>query len=132
MSTRRKFISQAAILGLVPSIADPVHKPLKKSTLVHHVFFWLKNAGSEVDRAQLITGLHTLKQIKSVMALHVGIPASTAKRDVVDNSYDVSELIFFEDVAAQDQYQTDPIHTKFINDCAHLWEKVVVYDSISV
>jgi hypothetical protein len=132
MTTRRQFISQAAIMGLVTSIADPVHEPLKKSTLVHHVFFWLKNAGSEVDRDQLITGLRNLKQIESVVALHVGIPASTAKREVVDSSYDVSELIFFEDVAGQDRYQVDPIHTKFIDDYSHLWEKVVVYDSISV
>ena len=132
MAKRRQFISKAAIMGLGTSLVVPVPEHVKKNSLVHHVFFWLKNARSEDDRNQLIFGLRTLKQIKSVVALHIGIPASTTKRDVVDSSYDVSELIFFADVAEQERYQADPIHVKFVSEYAHLWEKVVVYDSISV
>lgn len=95
-------------------------------------FFWLKNTGSEADLNQLIAGLRILRQIKSVVALHIGVPASTIKRDVVDNSYDVSELIFFEDVAGQDKYQIDPIHVQFVNNYSHLWEKVAAYDSVNI
>lgn len=132
MPTRRQFISQAAAIGLGTSLENQADELLKKKTLTHHVFFWLKNSGSVTDRNQLIAGLHTLKQIKSVVAIHIGVPASTIKREVVDSSYDVSELLFFEDVDGQDQYQVDLIHVKFVNDYSHLWEKVVVYDSISV
>ncbi|MBT1703232.1 Dabb family protein, partial [Chryseosolibacter indicus] len=76
--------------------------------------------------------LKTLRKIETIKKLHIGVPASTEKRDVVDNSYHVSELMFFDDVAGQNVYQEHPIHKKFVADCSHLWEKVVVYDSIDV
>lgn len=101
------------------------------SQVVHHVFFWLKNPGSEADKAKLIEGLNTLRGIEQVDQLIIGTPASTLKRDVVDNSFDVSELMFFENVEAQDTYQTHPTHLAFVENYSHLWEKVVVYDMIA-
>jgi hypothetical protein len=98
--------------------------------VVHHVFFWLKNPGSDEDRAQLIDGLKTLRQIDVIRALHIGVPASTEKREVVDNSYDVSELMFFATVADQEIYQDHPIHRAFVEKCGHLWSRVVVYDAM--
>jgi hypothetical protein len=100
-------------------------------TLIHHVFFWLKNAGSKADRDQLIKGLNTLRGIPVIQQLHIGVPASTEKRDVVDNSYDVSELMVFKSVEDQKTYQDHPLHQTFVKDCGHLWAKVVVYDSIT-
>ena len=73
-----------------------------------------------------------MRQIDVIRALHIGVPASTEKRDVVDSSYDVSEVMFFDDVAAQDAYQVHPVHKKFVDDCSHLWRKVIVYDSMDV
>jgi hypothetical protein len=73
-----------------------------------------------------------LEKIETIRKLHIGVPASTEKRDVVDNSYQASELMFFDDLAGQKTYQDHPIHQKFIQDCGHLWEKVVVYDSMDV
>lgn len=99
--------------------------------VVHHVFFWLKNPSSTADRDKLIEGLRTLEKIESIRQLHIGVPASTEKRDVVDNSYSVSELMFFDDVAGQNTYQEHPIHKKFVENCSSLWEKVIVYDAIS-
>ncbi len=100
--------------------------------MVHHVFFWLKQPGSAADRQQLIEGLRTLAAIKEVKQLLIGTPASTEKREVVDNSYDVSELMYFDDVAGQDAYQVHPIHKAFVEKYSHLWEKVVVYDMLLV
>lgn len=99
--------------------------------VVHHVFFWLKNPQSQADLQQLLAGIRTLEAIETVRGMHVGVPASTEKRAVVDNSYSASELLFFDDVAGQDAYQVHPIHEKFVKDCSHLWEKVVVYDAIA-
>ena len=99
--------------------------------LVHHVFFWLKNPNSAEDLAALLAGIRTLGQIETVRAIHVGVPASTEKRDVVDNSYSASEILFFDDVAGQNAYQVHPLHQKFIETCSHLWARVVVYDAIS-
>ena len=99
--------------------------------VVHLVLFWLKNPGSESDRKQLMEGLNTLREIKEVKKLIVGIPASTLERDVVDSSFDVSELMIFESIEAQDAYQVHPLHQEFIDSYSHLWDKVVVYDVLA-
>jgi Stress responsive A/B Barrel Domain len=100
------------------------------SLVVHHVFFWLKNSGSAADAAELIEGLGTLTGIAGVKQLLIGKPASTEKREVVDNSYDVSELMYFDSVSDQDAYQAHPIHKAFVEKYGHLWTKVIVYDMI--
>lgn len=103
-----------------------------KKQLAHHVFFWLKNRDSKEDLAKLVEGLRSLEKIETVRSLHIGVPASTEPRPVVDSSYSAAELIIFDDVAGQDAYQIHPIHKKFVDEYSHLWEKVIVYDSVSV
>ena len=94
----------------------------------HLALFWLKNPQSAEDRQALIAGVRTLAAIPQVRSLEVGVPASTEARDVVDHSFAVSELMAFDSLADQLAYQTHPLHLAFIADCAHLWERVVVYD----
>ncbi len=113
--------------GVAATALSSFSEPEKKG-IIHHVFFWLKNPGSKEDQDKLIAGLQTLRKIKVIKKMYIGVPASTEKRDVVDNSYAASELMFFDNLADQKAYQDDPIHQKFIADCSHLWEKVVVYD----
>ena len=128
---RRIFISSLAAVGaLLTGFTTPFKK--KKNALSHHVFFWLKNPNSKADRDRLIAGLETLREIGTIRSLQIGIPARTEKRDVVDNSFSVSELMFFDDVEGQNTYQDHPIHKKFVEDCSALWEKVIVYDAIEV
>ncbi len=132
---RREFLTAASLLAVSPVVASaevayPMTDADKPSKVIHHVFFWLKNPDSEKDRNQLIKGLQTLKNIAQVKQLLIGTPASTEKRDVVDNTYHVSELMYFDSVAAQDAYQVHPVHKAFVESCAHLWEKVVVYDML--
>ena len=130
-STRRKFIATTAALaaGTVTASAISLKEQKEEWPIVHHVFFWLKNPGSTEDRDKLVAGVKTLAKIETVRKLRVGIVASTEKRDVVDNSWAVSELMFFSDLAGQATYQTHPIHLEFIKNCSHLWEKVIVYDA---
>lgn len=134
-SSRRRFLAGAAALGAGVALSGPASagkdcEQLPK--LMHKVFFWLKNPDSSEDRDALIAGLKTLADIDTVRGIHIGVPASTEKRDVVDNSYQVSELLMFDSAEDQDAYQVDPIHQKFVQQCSHLWEKVVVYDSVAV
>ncbi len=133
-SNRRKFLGTAAALaaGTAAAAAIPSTNMEKKYPIVHHVFFWLKNPDSKEDRDKLVAGVKTLAKIETVRDLRVGVVASTEKRDVVDNSWGVSELIFFSDLAGQATYQTHPIHLEFIKNCSHLWEKVIVYDAVEV
>ena len=37
--------------------------------------------------------------------------------------------VVLKDLAAQDQYQIDPIHHQFIDKCSSFWERVVIYDA---
>ena len=127
---RRKCIGSATLLGIA-SIFGFAKYP-KEKLLVHHVFFWLKNPQSQADQQQLIAGLKTLTTIPTIRQIHLGVLASTEKRDVVDTSWDVSELIFFDDEAGQKTYQDHPIHQAFVKNNSHLWEKVLVYDSLDV
>lgn len=100
--------------------------------IVHHVFFWLKNPGSAQDRDQLIAGLRALAQIPVIRSLEIGVPASTEQREVVDSSFDVSELMLFDSVEDQAVYQDHPLHRGFVDECSHLWSKVIVYDMMTV
>lgn len=97
-------------------------------TIRHLALFWLANPESLADRDALVTGVRTLAAIPQVRSLHVGVPAPTEARDVVDHSYAVSEAMVFDSIADQDAYQVHPIHQAFIASCSHLWDRVVVYD----
>ncbi len=133
-NTRRTFIASSVSLaaGTAAAMAAPLHTEKTKYPLVHHVFFWLKNPGSVADRDKIIAGLKTLRKIEAIKELRIGIVANTEKRDVVDQSWGVSELMFFENEKDQASYQSHPIHQQFIKDCSALWDKVVVYDAIDV
>jgi hypothetical protein len=100
-----------------------------QNIFIHHVYFWLKNPGSKEDREQLIEGLKKLSAVKTIKQFHIGRPADTS-RGVIDNSYAVSWFLLFDNAADQDSYQVDPIHLKFVETCSHLWNKVIVYDSV--
>ena len=133
--TRRTFLATAATLGAAAVASAATSSAMKSpattpAPLVHHVFFWLKNPDSKADLAQLLAGIRSLAAIETVRGIHVGVPASTEKREVVDNSYSASEILFFDDPAGQKVYQDHPLHQKFVADCSHLWSKVIVYDAV--
>jgi hypothetical protein len=100
-----------------------------QNTFIHHVFFWLKE-NNESNQQQLIEGLKKLSSASIIKQYHIGIPANT-NRDVIENSYSVSWMILFDNAADQDSYQVDPVHLNFVKECSHLWNRVVVYDSIN-
>jgi hypothetical protein len=134
MSVNRRDVMKAGALGgaaMVSGAASAAAAP-EGAKIVHHVFFWLKRAGSVEDRDQLIAGLRGLAKIPVIRSLQIGVPASTEQREVVDSSFDVSELMLFDSVADQAIYQDHPIHKEFVAKCAHLWRKVVVFDMVTI
>ena len=100
-----------------------------QNIFIHHVFFYLKHHDTANVQA-LVEGLQKLSDASTIRQFHIGIPADT-HRDVVERSYSVSWLLFFDNAADQENYQSDPIHLRFIEECSHLWNKVVVYDSVN-
>lgn len=134
MKNRRSFLKRIAAGALVAGLL-PVSKKAEAGevkitgTLVHHVFFWLKEPDNESAKQQLLNALNELLKIESIKMSHIGFPAGTESRDVVDHSYSVSFMLFFDNQKGQDAYQVHPLHLKFVEENSHLWEKVVVYDS---
>jgi hypothetical protein len=96
--------------------------------IVHSVYFWLKSGLSEEDRAQFRTGLETLRGIESVRNLHIGAPAPTGKRPVIDDSYSFGIVVLFDDIAGHDAYAIHSLHQAFLERFAACWDRVLVYD----
>ncbi|WP_367388365.1 Dabb family protein [Lewinella sp. LCG006] len=117
----------AAAQAKIVQLADAAEE---QPGLIHSVFFWLKEDLSEADRAAFRAGVASLRAVSSVKNMYIGPVAPTEARGVVDNSYSIALLVHFADVAAQDAYQIDPIHLKFVEDHKDKWTKVVVYDSL--
>ena len=98
----------------------------------HVVFFWLKEADNAETKAFFLEVLNTfLDETPGILSRHVGSPAPTS-RPVIDSSYTFSLILSFESKETQDAYQDHPAHKVFIEKCADLWEKVVVYDSVKL
>jgi hypothetical protein len=132
MATRRQFIGKAAIAGSAATGAPSLSSFTdKEDFFIHPIYFWLKNPDSQDDKNKLIEGLRKLAKIKTIRTVHMGQPAPT-NRDVIDRSYSISRLLFFDNKADQDGYHIDPIHLKFVEECSSLWTKVIVYDSIDI
>ncbi|MGE0019376.1 MAG: Dabb family protein [Draconibacterium sp.] len=137
MKNRRSFIKKAAasmaLAGMVP-MAQTANAGEVKITgaLIHHVFFWLKEPKNEAHKKQLVKALTDLLKVETIRMSHIGFPAGTESRDVVDHSYSVSYMTIFDNQAGQDAYQVHPLHLKFVEENSHLWNKVVVYDSVDV
>lgn len=102
-----------------------------KNLFIHHVYFWLKNPVTPGVRSRFEKGLNNLVTIDTIVDYNLGVPAGT-NREVIDGSYTYSLLVSFKNRKDQDIYQTHPTHLKFIEDCSSLWERVVVYDSVSI
>jgi hypothetical protein len=133
--SRRDFISTSGKVALAGSTGifaiNSSSVMAAKNMFIHHVYFWLKNPSSNEDRQKLIEGLEKLSKVKTIKMFHLGKPADT-NRDVIDTSYSISWLLVFDDKASEESYQVDPIHLNFVETCKHLWQKVVVYDSVDV
>lgn len=125
------LLSAVAIPALAQQQGQQPDKPAagQEGTFVHTVFFWLKAEDSKSDHQKLYEGLKMLGGIPEIQKGYIGVPAPT-DRPVIDSSYDFSITFVFEDLAAQEVYQTHPIHLKFVEEYSPLWERVLVYDAV--
>lgn len=102
------------------------------SNFAHTVYFWLKNPDSPVDRKAFETSLRTfLDNSAYAKTQFIGKPPK-ASRDVVDGSFTYSLIVTFESAEAQQLYQDEPPHKKFVEESSDLWTKVLVYDSTGI
>ncbi len=97
--------------------------------LYHCVYFWLKPELTAAQRAEFRGGVESLKGIKAVAKVSVGVPAAATKRPVVESSYDVALIVECANVAAEAAYQVDPLHLAFVEKNKQFWTRVQIYDS---
>jgi len=101
------------------------------TNFVHVVYFWLNNPDSQSDKQEFEEKLGLfMKTSQYAKTKFVGVP-SLSDRDVVDDSFTYSLIVSFPSKEAQDKYQSEPAHLKFVEDAKHLWSKVIVYDSLN-
>jgi hypothetical protein len=95
---------------------------------IHSVYFWLKEGLTETQVDEFRKGLSSLTTISSVRQSFVGVPAET-DREVIDNTYSYALIVIFDDLEGHDEYQVDPVHDRFREECAIYWTKVLIYDA---
>ncbi|MBN2328314.1 MAG: Dabb family protein [Candidatus Omnitrophica bacterium] len=124
------FLSCLMIIACTPSHhASTTSKPADPG-FIHSVYFYLNEDAGEAQVQQLISDCKTLLgAVETVRQLYVGLPAGTP-RDVVDNSYGVSLIVYFDDQAGHDYYQTAEKHLQFIERNQNAWDRVQVYDML--
>ncbi len=98
---------------------------------VHNVYFWLKNPENKEDGAKLAAGIKGMFGIDLIRTSYIG-KCMPSQRDVVDSTYSYHLSLNFDNKEKHDAYQVHPTHMEFIENCAHLWKKVQVYDSESI
>jgi Stress responsive A/B Barrel Domain len=97
--------------------------------LIHTVFFWLKDSAPLGERERLVEGcMALLGKIPTVRHIWAGPPASTPKREVIDDTYDIGLTVVLDDIPAHDLYQQHSLHKDFIARHKEHWEKVQIYD----
>ena len=102
------------------------------SNYSHTVFFWLKNPDNQADRTTFETSLRKfLDNSAYAKTQFIGTPP-VASRKVVDDTFTYNLVLSFASADDQEAYQDEPAHKIFIKECAHLWEKVIVYDATTV
>lgn len=98
----------------------------------HTVYFWLHHPDSPQDRAAFEAALQRfLSRSAYAKTKFIGTPPK-AERDVVDGSFTYSLIVTFASAEAQEAYQKEQPHLDFISEAGHLWEKVLVYDSMGI
>lgn len=120
------------LVGVVASSCVQIKNDMNKNfdhTFTHVVYFWFKDPDSAADRATFEASLTKfLENSQYAKTKFIGKPPK-AIRDVVDDSFTYSLILSFESAEDQAAYQTEPPHLVFIEECEHMWEKVIVYDS---
>lgn len=102
------------------------------SAFAHTVYFWFNNPDNQADRDLFEASLKKfLDNSKFAKTNFIGTPPK-ATREVVDGSFTYSLIVTFESAEAQEGYQKEQAHLTFIDECKHLWKKVIVYDSLGI
>lgn len=115
-----------------PAQQPPAAVPFSlQDKFIHHVFFWLKEPDNQEAHQKIREGMQLLTTIEEIKHYQMGVAAAT-DRPVIENTYSYSFTMVFNNKADQDIYQDHPTHKKFVDEYSQLWEKVLVFDTVSL
>lgn len=122
VSCKQEEIKEVEIIKTIDADAEP--------GLVHTVYFWLNDDVDEASAKSFEDGVWSLEEVPTVKRMFFGPAASTPTRGVTDNSFDYALVMWFDDVAGHDVYQTHPIHLKLVEEQEAKFKRVQVYDNV--
>jgi len=105
-----------------------VNNPSAQTTskFIHNVYFWMKEG---VDLAQLEKDLIELGTINAIEFYSWGKPAKTAKRPIIEDSYDYAINAIFNSLVDYEAYKVHPTHVKFLEKYSQSFTKVTIFDN---
>ncbi|MBD1421066.1 Dabb family protein [Sphingobacterium chuzhouense] len=136
---RRSFLKSVTAAGLTGTLLTSCASPeegarsangIENGTILHSVYFWLKDGLSEDEEKDFLNFFEELRKVPGVQSLDYGKPAPTNPRPVVDNSFQYNLLVTFLNMDDINTYETHPIHTAASEKYSKYWVKVEVRDTI--
>jgi len=141
---KRRFFLGAGAAGLITSMISSCtsttsttathdignkQDDINTGNIIHQVYFWLKEDITAEEEADFMEFFRILKTVPGIKSIYIGKPAPTNPRPVVDNSFSYSITVMYDDLAAINVYEVDPIHLDAIDKYKKYWIKVEVRDS---
>ena len=96
----------------------------------HNVYFTLNDASQEQTDTLVAECHRYLKDHPGVVFFAAGTVSQAHDREVNVRDFDVSLHVIFDNVVAQDAYQTAEDHLTFIERNKANWKQVRVFDSL--
>lgn len=139
---RKKFLSSLALVGVGSTVLTSclssgeksentnTHPGFQAGFIFHSVYFWLKDGINQEEEKDFLNFFEILKKISGVESCHIGKPAATNPRPVVDNSFSYHIMLTFANMEAITKYETHPDHLAGIDQYSKYWQKVEVKDTL--
>jgi len=119
------YVSSSTVTRQVERVDAPAEKPPE---FVHCVFFTLKPEVTDDKIEEFIKDCYLLKQIPSVRKLDAGRRDDRMTRDMNVTDYTIAVVVYFDDKAGHDLYNTHPVHQKLVEKHKDQLSSVRVFD----
>lgn len=102
---------------------------LSDRTIVQHIVIcWLKNPNDVAATQKLISVTNSFSELPGIINISIG-RAVPSDRPIVDDSFDITIIMTFENKAALDNYLRHPKHKEAVQEVLQpLTKKVLIYD----
>ena len=139
---RKKFLSSLALAGVGGTIftsclnsedksqMKDTHAGFSPGFIFHSVYFWLKDGINKEEEKDFLNFFEILKKVPGIESCHIGKPAATNPRPVVDNTFSYHIMLTFANMEAITKYETHPDHLAGIDQYSKYWKKVDVNDTL--